>query len=73
MMKNYLSVIRTQYAYALLTENDCEKAGKLKKLFEKNLRTYPYEADGQIEKELVETAEEIWNAGRKEISDGQDN
>lgn len=72
-MRNYPSVIRTQYAYALLVENDREKAGKLKKLFEKNLRSYPYEADGQIEKELVETAEEIWNAGRKEISDGQDN
>ena len=72
-MRNYPSVIRTQYAYALLVENDRKKAGKLKKLFEKNLRSYPYEADGQIEKELVETAEEIWNAGRKEISDGQDN
>lgn len=68
-MKNYLSVLRTQYAYALLAEDDCEKAGKLKELFEKNLRSYPYEADAQIEKELVEMAEEIWNAGKMETGD----
>ncbi len=72
-MRNYPSVLRTQYAYALLAEDNHEKAGKLKDLFEKNLRSYPYEADAQSEKELVEIAEEIWNAGGKEISDGQDN
>ncbi len=57
-MKNYPSVIRTQYAYALLAEQDMAKAGKFKALFEKCAKTYPYPNDVQSERELMEIAEE---------------
>ena len=40
-MKNYLSVIRTEYAYALLKEKDTQKAEKIRARFEKNARSYP--------------------------------
>ena len=44
-MKNLPSMIRTQYAVALLYENDKEKADKILKIFEKTEKTYPYIAD----------------------------
>ena len=57
-MKNYLSVIRTEYAYALLRENDIHKAEKLRESFEKNARSYPYAGDAQSERELMNLADE---------------
>lgn len=57
-MKNYLSVIRTEYAYALLRENDIHKAEKLRESFEKNARSYPYAGDAQSERELMDLADE---------------
>lgn len=55
-MKNYPSVLRTQYVYALLSENDTAKAETIKTQFEKQAKTYPYPADVQSEWELMETA-----------------
>ena len=57
-MKNYPSVIRIQYAYALLGEHNPEKAEKLKKLFENIAKTYPYPSELQSERELMGIAEE---------------
>ena len=55
-MKNYPSVIRTQYAMALLGEKDRTKADKIKQLFEKRAKTYPYPCEIQSERELMEKA-----------------
>jgi len=57
-MKTFPSVIRTQYAYALLGERDSGKAWKYKALFEKTARTYPYPSDIQSERELMALAEQ---------------
>lgn len=52
-MKNFPSVLRTQYAYAMLHENDMEKAEKFRVQFEKVCKTYPYQSDIQSERELM--------------------
>lgn len=56
-MKNFPSVLRTQYAYALLAEHDGKKAEKYKALFEKTARRHPYQADIESERELIKIAE----------------
>ncbi len=56
-MKRYPSVIRTEYACALLGERDVAKAEAFKALFEKCAKTYPYPNDVQSERELMEIAE----------------
>ena len=58
-MKTFPSVIRTEYAYALLWEKDLEKAEKIKERFEKCAKTYPYLSDIQSERELIEIADNI--------------
>ena len=55
-MKKYPSVLRTEYAYALLAEKDPEKAQTVMEAFEKAARTYPNPNDITIERELMETA-----------------
>lgn len=55
-MKNFLSVIRTEYAYALLYERDAAKAEKIKLQFEKAVKSYPYASDIESERELLEFA-----------------
>ncbi len=58
-MKNFPSVIRTEYVYALLHENDAEKAKKAEERFEKCAKTYPYACDIQSERELIEIAKNV--------------
>lgn len=55
-MKNFLSVIRTRFAYALLIKGDVKEAEKWEKAFEKRARTNPYSADIESERELIATA-----------------
>lgn len=55
-MKNSLSVIRTRYAYALLWEKDAKKAEDFRMQFEKIAARYPYPADAQSERELLQIA-----------------
>ena len=52
-MKNYPSIIRTSYAYALCIEKDEEKAKKIKKHFEKIAKTHPNKAELQIERAFI--------------------
>lgn len=59
-MKKYPSVLRTEYTCALLIENDRRKAEKIKGQFEKISKTYPYPADMQCERELMEIAYDCW-------------
>lgn len=55
-MKNFPSVIRTEYALALLSEKNFEKAEKIKAQFEKIAVTYPYSGDIESERALMERA-----------------
>ena len=57
-MKNYPSILRTQYVYALLYEKDPAGAENIKGRFEKCAKSYPYPNDIQSERELMELAEE---------------
>lgn len=56
-MKNYPSVIRTEYAYALLSEKDEIKSKMIRESFEKCAETYPYSGDLQSERELIMIAD----------------
>lgn len=53
-MKTSPSVIRSEYAYALIAEKDEEKAEELLKRFEKVAKTYPYPRDIEGERELID-------------------
>jgi hypothetical protein len=55
-MKNFPSVIRTEYVYALLAEKDEEKAAEWMNRFEKVAKTHPYPIDILGERELITRA-----------------
>ncbi len=55
-MKQYPSVLRTEYAMALLGERDAAKAAEIQNQFEKAAKTYPYPSDIQAERELIQLA-----------------
>ncbi len=57
-MKKYPSVIRTEYALQKLYYKNTDEAEKQKILFEKMSRTYPYSADVESERELMQTVDE---------------
>lgn len=57
-MKRFPSVLRTQYAYALLSDRDEEKAATILEQFGKTARTYPYPSEMQGEQELIDIATE---------------
>ena len=59
MAKN-LSVIRTQYAYELLSNNDEPSANKKLELFNKISKNHPYDVDIESEKELIDYAYNIY-------------
>ncbi|MBQ5782743.1 MAG: M50 family metallopeptidase [Oscillospiraceae bacterium] len=56
-MKNYPSVIRTEYALALILQNNASKAEKIKQQFEKIAKTFPYPHETEAERELMTIAE----------------
>lgn len=56
-MKNYPSVLRTQYAYALLFEKDVNKANIIKDKFNNITKSYPYLSDIESEREFMSIAE----------------
>lgn len=56
-MQNFPSVLRTEYAYALLAEKDTGKAEKIKTAFEKRTQTYPYQSEIESERELMNIVE----------------
>lgn len=55
-MHSFLSVIRTEYVYALQVERDQKEADRIRNLFEKRAGTYPYTADIESERELMDIA-----------------
>ena len=56
-MKKFPSVLRTEYAFALLHNKERENAEKIKTLFEKCAKSYPYQNDVESERELMKLAE----------------
>ena len=58
-MKNFPSVLRTEYSYVMLKENDLEKSSKIKEKFEKCAHTYPYSSDIDSERELMEIVDSL--------------
>ena len=56
-MKNFPSVLRTQYAEALLQDHDATKAEEIFARFERIAKKYPYPADIESERELMRAAE----------------
>lgn len=56
-MKKFPSVLRTEYAYALLAEKNGDKARKIRDEFEKIAQKYPYPCDIESERELMEAAD----------------
>ena len=56
-MKRFPSVVRTEYVYALLIEEDKNKADKIKNIFNKISKTYPYKSEIESEAELMKIAE----------------
>ena len=57
-MGKYPSVLRTEYALALLADGDTKKAENIRELFEKISPAYPYAGEIQGERELMNIAEE---------------
>lgn len=53
-MKDTPSVIRSEYAYAVLAEKDEKKAEELLVRFEKVTKTYPYPQEIEAERELID-------------------
>ena len=58
-MRTFPAVIRTEYAIALLAENDENKAAKILEEFDKKTKNYPYQQDAAFERELILKALEI--------------
>lgn len=58
-MKDFPTILRTQYTYALLVEDDLDKANTIKKKFIEKGKVYPYQADIRSEKELIDIATNI--------------
>ena len=52
-MRTNPSVIRTQYAYAVLVSGDAKEAEKQRPLFEKTAAKYPYPQEIEAERELM--------------------
>lgn len=63
-MKDFPSVLRTEYALALLRDGDKERAALLRGRFEKNAAAYPYQGDIEQERSLLALADgKIQNIG----------
>ncbi len=59
------SVIRTEYAYFLLSVGDTKRAAEKKALFEKFAARYPFEADIAAERELGAKVDQIYEQIRE--------
>lgn len=64
-MKNFPSILRTEYALALLFENDTKKAETIKNSFENISKSYPYSHDIQFERNLMRIVENKFNLAQK--------
>jgi len=60
-MSKHPSVLRTQYAWALLYEKDRDTARKYRKCFSESERSYPYPCEMTAERELMQIARDRTN------------
>lgn len=58
-MNSFHQVRRTEYILALLGENDCTKAEKIRKILEKSADSYPYRCDIISENEIMNLADHV--------------
>lgn len=65
-MKNFPSVIRTEYAIAAIRDKNAETAEKIEQNFEKAAKNYPYPQDIEQERRYMEYAKNMANAITKE-------
>lgn len=56
-MKRYPTVLRTEYALALLYEEDSAKAETIQKEFDKAVKSYPYPQEIEAERDLMRIAQ----------------
>lgn len=61
-MKKSPSILRTEYAYALLGEENPAKAEQVRAKFEKETRRYPYANEVKAERELMDYADSVKKA-----------
>lgn len=59
-MTDFPSVIRTEYAHALITQKDSVKAEKFRDQFEEMARSYPHPVEVEGERELMNLADEAF-------------
>ena len=52
-MRRYPSVLRTEYALALLLEKNTARAEGIRAEFEKAAKSYPYPQETESERELI--------------------
>lgn len=64
-MKNYPTILRTQYALALIFEKNPNKAENIKKQFEKRVKSYPYQSEIIAEREFMTIAERVYDCYEK--------
>ena len=64
-MKDNISILRTQYAIALLHEGDREKAETIKAQFEKRAKTHPYPHEVAPERDLMAIADAKYQESEK--------
>ena len=58
-MRNFPTVMRTEYALVLLAQADLQKSEETEKQFEKIAKTYPYAGDIESERELMRYAKAV--------------
>lgn len=64
-MKTFPSIVRTQYAYALLIQKDEKEIETWKKQFEKIMKKHPYEGEIESERELIALCEKQMDENTK--------
>lgn len=57
-MTEYPSVIRTEYAHALISQKDAEKAQRFRAKFEEMAQSYPHPVEVESERDMMDLADE---------------
>ncbi len=58
-LQTYPSVLRTAFAYALLLQESASKAQQIQRQFDRCAKAYPYPADIESERELMDLAQQL--------------
>lgn len=66
-MKSFPSILRTEYAVAVIRDKNVETAEKIKQNFEKTAKSHPYPQDIEQERRYMEYAENMAKSLAKEV------